>query len=118
MDKEYVQRHVVLQEFTKLLHRCNPMQLNLDGNPHAEDEYDGEALSILSRFTEAALHLCGDRKTQREVATNLVRNALAFWFHDTPAAGLEETALVLLDAFVASHPQLEQGPVDGIPSDT
>lgn len=117
MDKAYVQKHVVLQEFTRLLHRCNPMQLNLDTNPHAEDEYEAEALSILSRFTEAALNLCADKETQREIAVNLVKNAFAFWFHDVPVAGLEETAGALLATFVASYPTLEQEDPVEVPSE-
>ena len=56
MDAEHKPKHKVLQDFTSVLSKRNPMQLSRE-NPL---EYESEALSILSRFNESALQLAGE----------------------------------------------------------
>ena len=81
------------------------MQLNLEGNPNAADEYESEALSILSRFSEGALHLCQDEAMQREIAVGIVKQAFEYWFNDTNIHEPEKVAFDLLATYVSSYPQ-------------
>lgn len=111
-------KRMVLEEFTKILHDRNPMALPLSEMPDdGADEYESEALSVLSRFNEGALHLCPDKSMQREIAVNFVKQAFDFWFADIPARDLEQTAFQLLDAFNASYPQPEQRASSEVPSE-
>lgn len=86
-------------EFTRILHVRNPMQLDAP----IEDEYASEALSILSRFNEGALHLCPDQQQQLEIAAGLVEQTFSFWFDAPIKMNLEELAKELLSSFVAAH---------------
>ena len=117
MGRTYKPKHVVLQEFTQILFKCNPMALNLEGNPHADDEYESEALSILSRFNEGALNMCPDETMQREIAVGIVKQAFQFWFNDENIVEPEKTAFELLQAYVSSYPQPEQTTVPEVVSE-
>ena len=88
-------KHQVLQEFTNVLHRRNPM--NLD--PSNPLEYEAEALSMLSRFTEAALHLPDDEAAVVQVATAIVGQTLEFWFEDAPKVNHERIARELIAVY-------------------
>lgn len=78
MNSRIKPKHEVLQEFSTTLVQYNPMQCDVEGPL----EYEAEALSILSRFTEAALHLSEDDELLLQIAAGLVRQALEFWFDD------------------------------------
>lgn len=91
-------KHRVLQEFADVLLRRNPMNLKQD-NPL---EYETEALSILSRFTEAALQLSDDETIVDEIAVNVVKQALDFWFDNVDSINCEPLARELLGVFRAS----------------
>lgn len=111
-------KRTMLEEFTKILHDRNPMALPLSEMPdNGADEYESEALSVLSRFNEGALHLCEDKSMQREIAAGVVKQAFEFWFSDLAARDLEKTAFELLDAFNAAYPQPEQRPSSEVPSE-
>lgn len=105
MGRPYKPKHEVLQQFTKILFERNPMQLNLEGNPNAADEYESEALSILSRFNEGAINLCEDESLQREIAVGIVKQAFEFWFNDTKIHEPEKVGFDLLEAYKASYPE-------------
>ena len=76
------------------MHRHDLMALR--GGP---DEYESEALSVLSRFNESALGACEDRTTLEQVSCGIVRQAFEFWFTETPP---DVTAMVheLLEAYL------------------
>lgn len=105
MERAYKPKYLVLQEFTKILFERNPMQLPLEGNPNAEDEYESEALSILGRFNEGGLYLCVDASLQREIAVTLVKQAFQFWFNTDKIHEPEKTAFALVEAYIASYPR-------------
>lgn len=112
MGNERKPAHEVLQQFTKIMHDHNPMGLAPD------DSYESEALSVLSRFTEGALHMCEDDAMQREIAVGIVSNALEFWFNpgfmkETP----EKLSWALLDAFKAANPVHEQNSTSEVHSE-
>lgn len=90
----------MLQEFAAVLLRRNPMQLGQD-NPL---EYENEALSMLSRFNEAALHLAepGDEDAVAQVAINLVKQSLEFWFDDIGTVDPEPIARELIAVYRAA----------------
>jgi hypothetical protein len=81
MTREAKSKHEVLKTFSTTLTQHNPMQCDIE-NPL---EYEAEALSILSRFTEAALHLSDDDETLLQIASAIVRQALEFWFDNVPS---------------------------------
>jgi hypothetical protein len=99
----YKPKYQVLQEFTKILYKENPMAFNFEGNPYAEYEYESEALSILSRFNEGAINLCEDESLQRELAVSIVNQAFQFWFSEHDLKVPESLAFELLAAYVASY---------------
>lgn len=102
-------KRTVLEEFTKILHDRNPMGLPLKDMPDGgADEYESEALSILSRFNEGALQLCEDGSLQREIAVALVKQCFEFWFNEPNVHEVEKLSFELLDAYKASYPQPEQ----------
>jgi len=72
-------KHAILQDFTAVLHKRNPMNLSLDTHL----EYENEALSILSRFSEAAIHIPTDEAVVAHVAIGIVKQTLEFWFDET-----------------------------------
>lgn len=113
----YKHKHLVLQDFIRILYECDPMHITFE-NPNGADEYESEALSILSRFNEGALQLCEDETMRREIATNLVKQSFEFWFNDTIKEP-EKLAFLLLDCYIASYPQQhEQSSPDEVRSVT
>ena len=116
MGKAYRPKHKLLQDFTKLISKHNPMQLNVQGNPGAADEYEQEALSILSRFSESALHLCEDPVLQLEVAVAIVRESFVFWFNTDKITDPEMLSVALVKVYQGSYPQPEQKPASEVPS--
>jgi hypothetical protein len=101
-------KHKVLREFTKILYQLNPMGLDKKNKLVSRDEYEVEALSILSRFTEGALHLCVDDETRLDLANNIVKGTFDFWFSIQNLPHLAHVARVLIQAYVAAFPQPEQ----------
>lgn len=92
-------KHQVLLQFTAVLLKRNPMQLGQD-NPL---EYESEALSILSRFNEAALHLSDDEAAVAQVATGIVKQSLEFWFDDISSVDPEPIARELVAIYRAAE---------------
>ena len=78
MDCRTKPKYQVLQEFNDVLHKHNPMLLQQDN----EFEYETEALSILSRFTEAAIQLADDATVVEQVASSIVKQTFEFWFEN------------------------------------
>lgn len=106
MGDTYKPRHEVLQEFTRLLHLANPMQLNLEGNPGAENEYDSEAMSILSRFNERAIQCCPYTDRALDMIFEITQETFRFWFGEPikDEARVKQLAWDLLQAYDASFP--------------
>lgn len=98
MDAQATPKHQVLQQFAAVLLKRNPMQLGQD-NPL---EYESEALSILSRFNEAALHLADDEAAVAQVATGIVKQSLEFWFDDIGSVDPEPIARELVAVYRAA----------------
>lgn len=98
MDVQATPKHQVLQQFTEVLLKRDPMQLG-QNNPL---EYESEALSILSRFNEAALHLADDEAVVAQVATGIVRQSLEFWFDDIGSVDPEPIARELVAVYRAA----------------
>lgn len=94
-------KHEVLKEFTAVLHRRNPMLLSAE----SPLEYEAEALSVLSRFTEAALQVPDDEGAAAEVAAAIVRQALEFWFDSVDGVDPEPIARELLGLYRSSFGQ-------------
>jgi hypothetical protein len=118
MGNENKPKHVVLQEFTKILYEHNPMSLPLSQMGEAgHDEYESEALSILSRFTEGVLSACEDEPLRREIAVGMVIQALKFWFNTERFKEPEKLAWALLDAYLAGYPAPEQKTVPVVDSE-
>lgn len=99
MDGYLVSKQKLLQEFTRVLFERNPMNLSCNDNL----EYESEALSILSRFNEAALHLPDDASAVTQVATSIVKQSLEFWFDNTGDVDVEALARELVTLYVDSH---------------
>lgn len=95
MDGVTKPMHQVVQEFTVVLLRRNPMNLD-PGNPL---EYEAEALSILSRFVEAGLQLPDDEAMVAQVASGIVKQALEFWFENIGDVDPEPIARDLLKVY-------------------
>lgn len=110
MDGDHKPKHQVLQEFAAVLLRRNPMNLGTE-NPL---EYEAEALSILSRFVEAALQLPDDEAAVAEVATAIVKQSLEFWFENMgevdPEPIARELIAVYRTSFGAEPPPQEEAP--------
>jgi len=118
MGNENKPKYVVLQEFIKILYEHNPMALPLSEMGEAGlDEYESEALSILSRFTEGVLYACEDEALRREIAVGMVLQALKFWFNTEKFKEPEKLAWALLDAYVAGYPVPEQKTEPEVPSE-
>lgn len=95
-------RHEVLKDFTEALYKHDPMGIK---SPH-DDEYEGEALSILSRFTESALHAADDEEAAFEVAAGIITQCFTFWFDElSTELELEPLTLDLLTIYVNSYPK-------------
>lgn len=99
-------KHQLLQELSEALLRRNPMHLK-ENDPL---EYEDEALSMLSRFTESALHLASpaDEETVVQVATNIVQQTLDFWFDTCEGVNLEELAREMLGIFRSGFEAVEE----------
>jgi hypothetical protein len=102
----------VLMEFTKHLFERDPMGICYPDNPNKETEYDGEALSILSRFVEAHI-ISMPPEDAAELSFYLVQNAFEFWFthplRDEDKA--RSLAAELLDIFQSAYPEQDEEPV-------
>jgi sulfite reductase alpha subunit-like flavoprotein len=95
-------KYQLLQLFSSSLVKQNPMSLNVD-NPL---EYESEALSILSRFNEAALQVSGESdEYATKIATALVKQAFEFWFNDLEKFNPEQIAIELLQIYRSAHGQ-------------
>lgn len=92
-----------------MLLKRNPMMLD----PENPLEYENEALSILSRFAEAALHIPDDEEVVAQVAMGIVKQTLEFWFDDIAGVDLEPISRELIAVYRASfgqEPKVEEEP--------
>jgi hypothetical protein len=110
MGDTYKPRPEVLQEFIGVLHRLNPMELDLEGNPGAENEYDFEALSILSRFNERAVPCNTHIDTTLDLVLGIIQETFVFWFREPirDDGRAKQLAWELLRVYDASFPRSEQ----------
>jgi hypothetical protein len=92
-------KYQLLQEFAAVLFRRNPMTLSQD-NPL---EYESEALSILSRFNEAALQLADDEASVAVIATSIVKQSLEFWFDNIGDVDPEPIAREFVRIYRVGH---------------
>jgi hypothetical protein len=70
-----------------------------------EDEYEAEALSILSRFCEAAIHLLDDSDAAIKYANTVVKQSFEHWFGDlSKNKNFEELTLELVKTLCESYP--------------
>jgi hypothetical protein len=99
-------KHVLLQQFNEVLYRHNP--IGVKGLP--SDEYEGEALSILSRFCEAALQMTDDQKSVMIYATSVVEQTFVHWFGENIVTATPELVSELVSVYLASFPSKEQIP--------
>lgn len=107
-------RPQVLEEFIKHLFKRDPMGLCDPSNPDAATEYDGEALSILSRFVEA--HLVGmARKDALHIAYVVVQSAFTFWVNSPlqDEKKAKKLSRELLDLFLSAYPEQKSEPEVG-----
>jgi hypothetical protein len=92
-------KHELLQAFIVAMHRHDLMKL------HGEhDEYESEALSVLSRFSESVIHGCKDADTLKQISEGIVRQAFEFWFSETPP-DVNELTSELLAMYLSSEQQ-------------
>lgn len=75
------------------------MKISLDSHR----EYENEALSILSRFAEAAIHLATDEAIVAQLATAIVKQTFEFWFNDIGAYDAEPLARELVSVYRLAH---------------
>jgi hypothetical protein len=96
------------------------MGLNHPTNPDAENEYESEALSLLSRFSESCLIGCDDLPLQRELALGIVQQTFDFWFGRLSwrINDIEGLTDALLKVYVDSYPKHEQTEQSEVPSTT
>lgn len=107
-------RPQLLEEFTKHLFERDPMGICFPDNPDKETEYDGEALSILSRFVESHIVEMPPEDAV-EMAYMVVQNAFEFWFSH-PLRDKEATrrlASELLSIFMSAYPEQKADPEVG-----
>ena len=91
----------LLKDFTKVLHKHDPMKLR---SP-LKDEYEAEALSILARFCEGAIHAGDDEQSILEYATSTVKQTFHHWFEETLIDEvLQPLVLELLVTYIKSFP--------------
>jgi len=98
-----------LQDFTKILYEYDPVGLNNPTNPDAENEYQGEALSILCRFYESLLFVRNSPEQELHDAQKIVEMSFLAWFG--PKVMVREPAALaklLLEHFQSGYPQCEQ----------
>lgn len=97
-------KHELLQDFTKLIFRHDPMKL-----AKFSDEYEPEALSILSRFCEGALHVADDEEAVVTYALEVVKQTFGFWFGEAANdTDLKQVSLELLKVYIESFPTDEK----------
>jgi hypothetical protein len=79
--------------------------MKLNTGDHVED-YESEALSILSRFNESGIHLEDLNDLQEhQLSIAIVRHAFTFWFGDMTTADVEPAATELLSTFKEAYAQ-------------
>jgi hypothetical protein len=122
MGDTYKPRPEVLQEFIRVLHLGNPMQLNLEGNPGAENEYDSEAMSILARLNERAVQCCPYRDLALDIVYSVLQETFVFWFQqpirDEDSARVLTTELLnIFDASYGEISRAEHAPPSEVGSD-
>lgn len=104
-------KHLVLQDMAFIIYEDDPAGFAADSNN--KYEYEAEALSILSRFTESALHVV-EEDDAIKLAAGIVTQTFEFWcdkIEDTMT--LERLTLKLLKLYLDSYPtQLDQPAVD------
>lgn len=94
-------KHELLQEFTKILHKHDPMGTG----SQSEDEYEPEALSILSRFCESALQLADEESAVLTFAAGAIQQTFEFWFGQLPTdSNLEPLMLELVKTYINAFP--------------
>lgn len=94
-------KHEILQEFTIALKGLDPMKLKTPNN----NEYESEALSILSRFNESGIHLDNvGADDEQKLAVAITKHAFEFWF-DEEITDLEPVASELLRIFKEAYTQ-------------
>lgn len=101
----------LLGEFINLLFRHDPMGICFEDNPDKENEYDGEALSILARFVE--FHVIElEPEAASETALTIIQNTFAFWFSSPLVDVIAAKCLgdELLTAFRAAYPEQKTDP--------
>lgn len=91
----------ILNEFSSILYKNDPAGTT---SPH-DDEYDAEALSILARFTEAALQLADDQEVLLHAAYQIVEQTLEFWFGGVPNNELlSNMTIELVNVYLSRFP--------------
>jgi hypothetical protein len=107
MSDEYVPKHVLLQQFTKILYQADLMGLR---SPK-ELEYENQALSVLCAMHESSMEetMRADERLARWRALEAVSAAFVRWFgkrgRDAVACTRGyDVAEALLNAYVASYP--------------
>jgi hypothetical protein len=90
----------LLQQMTALLFKHNPMSLDIKD----ELEYENEALSILSRFTEASVEHA-QSPDAFELALGIVNMSMHFWFDDLSKVN---TTLLTADLFACYLTQFSE----------
>jgi hypothetical protein len=64
-------------QFTQKMYELDPMELKSINLL----EYEPEALSILSRFSEAGIHFSESKEQAMPVATEIISDVMKFWFN-------------------------------------
>jgi hypothetical protein len=94
----------LLIQFTQKLSEMDPMGLGANNDL----EYEPEALSILSRFSEAGFHLAESKMHALPVAIGIVADVMKFWFDSQVYQDEEQMekwrkiASVLLDIYMSA----------------
>lgn len=97
----YKMKWQVLQEFTAILHKHDLMKLRSTST----DEYEAEALSILSRFCEAAVQLADNEDAIIGYATSVVSETFDFWFDNLSSDfDVNPLALELIKVYIEAFP--------------
>ncbi len=104
-------RPQLLEEFTKHLFERDPMGICFPDNPDRETEYDGEALTILSRFVESHIIEMVEDAAQ-EAAYLIVQGAFEFWFSHSlrDEVKTRELSAGLLEILRSAYPEQEADP--------
>lgn len=93
-------KHELLKEFTSILFKHDPMNLG-----PSQDEYEAEALSILSRFCEGALQLADSEDAILQFASEATFQTFKFWFAEVPEPkAFVPVTLELIKAYIDSYP--------------